>query len=176
MHPPCSVVPARIEDLHVIPLIERDAAVLLRGLVPDSVLATVTDDAHLAAAQQGGLLWVALVDDQPVGFALVRMLPPAEPHLEELDVLRSFGRRGIGSTLVRAVCSWASSSGYLQLTLTTFRTVPWNLPFYAALGFEELSPSAVGPALTAAIEAETARGFPPSERVAMAMRFRCAGG
>lgn len=173
---PCSVVPARIEDLHVIPLIERDAAVLLQGLVADSVLAKVTDEAHLAAAQKDGLLWVALVDDHPVGFALVRMLSDVQPHLEELDVLRSHGRRGIGSALVRAVCSWASSSGYLQLTLTTFRAVPWNMPFYAALGFEEVSSSDVGPALTAAIEAETARGLPPSDRVSMAMRFRCAAG
>lgn len=176
MHPPCSIVPARIEDLHLIPLIERDAAVLLRGLVPDSVLATVTDDAHLAAAQKGGLLWVALVDDHPVGFALVRMLSEAEPHLEELDVLRSYGRRGIGSALVRAVCSWASSAGYMQLTLTTFRAVPWNMPFYAALGFEELSPGDVGPALSTAIDGEAARGLSPSVRVAMVLRLPCTAG
>jgi hypothetical protein len=57
------------------------------------------------------------VDDHPVGFALVRMLSEVQPHLEELDVVRSQGRRGIGSALVRAVSSWAFRSGYMQLTL-----------------------------------------------------------
>lgn len=166
-----SIVPARTEDLQALPQIERDAAALLRGLVPDSVLASVTDEAHFAAAQRSGLLWVALVDDNPVGFALVRMLSDLEPHLEELDVLRSYGRRGIGSALVRAVCAWARRSEYTQLTLTTFRSVPWNMPFYAALGFGELSSRNVGPALAAAIEAEASRGLSPSDRVAMAMRL-----
>ena len=39
----------------------------------------------------------------PVGFALVEMLADDLPHLEELDVDPSHGRRGLGTALVRGV-------------------------------------------------------------------------
>ncbi len=55
-------------------------------------------------------------------------------HLEEIDVDPSHGRRGLGTALVNAVCEWASDSGHALLTLTTFRAVPWNLPFTPAWG------------------------------------------
>ena len=56
-------------------------------------------------------LWVALTEEVPVGFALVEMLANDLPHLEELDVDPSHGRRGVGTALVRAVCKWAEVSG-----------------------------------------------------------------
>jgi GNAT superfamily N-acetyltransferase len=69
-----------------------------------------------------------------VGFALVKMLADDLPHLEEIDVHPSHGRRGLGTALVREVCEWATLRGHVMLTLTTFRAVAWNLPFYARLG------------------------------------------
>lgn len=81
---------------------------------------------------------MALADDTPVGFALVEMLTGNEPHLEEIDVHPAHGRRGVGSALVRTVCEWATRSGFRDITLTTFRDVAWNMPFYARLGFAEL--------------------------------------
>jgi hypothetical protein len=36
------------------------------------------------------------------------------------------------------VCDWAGANGYPAVTLTTFRDVPWNGPFYARLGFRVL--------------------------------------
>ena len=65
----------------------------------------------------------------PVGLALVKMLADDLPHLEEIDVHPSHGRRGLGTALVREVCEWATHCGYVMLTLTTFRAVAWNLPF-----------------------------------------------
>jgi GNAT superfamily N-acetyltransferase len=43
---------------------------------------------------------------------------------------------GIGRRLVAAVCEWASRRGWSRVTLTTFRDVPWNMPFYTRHGFE----------------------------------------
>ena len=37
--------------------------------------------------------------------------------------------------LVLQVCDWAAGNGYASVTLTTFRDVPWNMPFYERLGF-----------------------------------------
>jgi hypothetical protein len=36
---------------------------------------------------------------------------------------------------VQAVCAWATGQGFDAVTLTTYRDVPWNAPFYARLGF-----------------------------------------
>lgn len=46
------------------------------------------------------------------------------------------GRRGIGGALVGSVCDWARASGIASVTLTTYREIPWNEPFYRRLGFE----------------------------------------
>jgi GNAT superfamily N-acetyltransferase len=78
---------------------------------------------------------VLVAGDPPVGFACVDVLDGAA-HLWQLSVHPSAGRRGIGTALVGAVCDWARSHGYPEVTLTTFRDVPWNAPFYSRLGFE----------------------------------------
>jgi predicted N-acetyltransferase YhbS len=117
-------------------------------------------------------LWVALAGDAPVGFALVEMLADDLPHLDEVDVEPSHGRRGLGTALVRAVCEWATASGFSMLTLTTFRAVPWNLPFYARLGFVEIPRDLLRPELAAVVSDEAARGLSPETRAVMA--YRCA--
>ena len=81
------------------------------------------------------------------------------------------GRRGLGTELVIGVCQWAAASGHSWVTLTTFRDVRWNMPFYARLGFEEIPPEEISPALKSVIEDETRRGLDPNRRVAM--RRRC---
>jgi GNAT superfamily N-acetyltransferase len=94
-------------------------------------------DGHLNGAA------VVFVSGRPAhGFASV-VIVDGVAHLWQLSVLPSFGRRGIGTSLVEAVCEWASSNGYPAVTLTTFRDVPWNAPFYSRLGFrilEQLTP------------------------------------
>ena len=35
-----------------------------------------------------------------------------------------------------AVCAWAARQGYESVTLTTFRSVAFNMPFYESLGFD----------------------------------------
>jgi predicted N-acetyltransferase YhbS len=100
------------------------------------------------------------------------VLEPGIAHLEEIDVHPEHGRRGLGRRLVCAVCRWAAANGYSWVTLSTFRDVPWNMPFYARLGFEEIPPEELSSALLSVIEDETRRGLDPSRRVAM--RRPCA--
>jgi GNAT superfamily N-acetyltransferase len=155
-----------------LPAIELAAAALLRGYAPPSVLNERTSEDDFRDAQADGRLWIAFVENTPVGFALVEMLADDLPHLEEIDVHPQHGRRGIGSALVRAVCAWVSQSGYAELTLTTFRAVPWNLPFYSRMGFEEVSRTALRPELAAVVQDEAARGLDPRDRVVMRYRVR----
>jgi GNAT superfamily N-acetyltransferase len=161
---------ARAQDIAALAAIELAAGALLRDHAPASVLDDATPDDELRHAQAAGRLWVALIDDQPIGFALVELLAADLPHLEELDVHPDHGRRGVGAALVRTVCEWASRCGYAELTLTTFRAVPWNMPFYARLGFEPIAADRLRPELAAVVADETARGLDPRRRVVMRWR------
>jgi GNAT superfamily N-acetyltransferase len=124
--PDYSIRSAQAEDIPALPAIELAAAQLLRGYAPESVLAETTDECALSTAARDGRLWIASTGNTPVGFALVQMLADDLPYLHELDVDPSHGRRGLGTALVRAACEWATVSGHIMLTLTTFRDVPWN--------------------------------------------------
>ena len=165
---------ARPEHIPQLSAIELAAAQLLKGYAPDSVLAGTINASVLADAVKERRLWVAVVGTKPVGFALVKMLADDLPHLEEIDVHPIHGRRGLGTALVRAVCEWATDSGYPVLTLTTFRDVPWNYPFYASLGFKEISGVTLRAELVAVVSEETNRGLDPDTRVVMG--YRCGAG
>ena len=138
VHPRYTITTARLHDVGRLAAIERAAATLLHAHAPAAVLDETTSESDFREAQAEGRLWVALADDTPVGFALVEMLAEDLPHLEEVDVHPQHGRHGLGTALVRAVCAWASRSGFAEVTLTTFRAVPWNMPFYARLGLAEV--------------------------------------
>ena len=170
MTPLYTITPARRRDLRRIQAIELAAAKLLRGHAPETVLNEITSEQDLQAAQSQGRLWVALSGDTPVGFAHVELLEPDTAHLEEIDVHPDHGRRGLGSRLVAEVCQWTEERGYLAVTLTTFRDVSWNMPFYARLGFEEIHTDTLTPALRAVLEDEARRGLDPARRVAMKWR------
>jgi ribosomal protein S18 acetylase RimI-like enzyme len=73
----------------------------------------------------------------PVGFVRVEEVDGLA-HIEELAVLPSHMRRGIGSALLEAACAWADGAGYPAITLITYADVAWNGPFYAARGFVEV--------------------------------------
>jgi GNAT superfamily N-acetyltransferase len=154
----------------VLPAIELASARLLEGYAPESVLAEATSEEDLRQAQRDGLLWVALHDHAPVGFAHLRLIEPNAVHLQELDVHPHHGRRGLGTGLVNAVCAWAEESGRDSVTLTTFRDVPWNMPFYARLGFAEIPANAIGEALRSILDLEVRSGLDGARRVAMRWR------
>jgi GNAT superfamily N-acetyltransferase len=162
---------ARETDVPALPAIEHAAVQMFIGYAPDSVRDDATDERTFLHAVGKGLLWVALSDITPVGFAHVEMLADDLPHLEELDVHPAHGRRGVGAALVHTVCEWAAHAGYSALTLTTFRAVPWNYPFYARLGFEEIPRENQRPELSAVVAKEAKRGLDPATRAVMRYRF-----
>lgn len=91
-----------------------------------------------AATWAGHDIVVAVAPDgSPVGFAAAKPVD-AFLHLAELSVDPDHGRKGLGRALVAAVDGLARERGLAGVTLTTFRDVPFNAPFYAGLGFAEL--------------------------------------
>lgn len=165
--PAYQITTARPDDLPMLASIELAAARLLSGHAPESVLGETTAHDEFEDARRHGHLWVARANDVAVGFAHVTVLEPRVAHLEEVDVHPDHGRRGIGTRLVSAVCEWAAREGYESVTLTTFRDVRWNMPFYERLGFRLLSPSELTAALRSILEDEKRRGLDPARRVAM---------
>jgi GNAT superfamily N-acetyltransferase len=171
MKPHYAITLAGAEHLDALTDIELQAARMLKGHAPASVLEETTPRAEFELAQREGRLWVALLGEIPVGFAHVRMLADGLPHLEEMDVAPDHGHRGLGTALLRAVLDWFARAGHLQLTLTTFRHVPWNMPFYARQGFVEIDMRDLRPALDAIVRDETDRGLARGRRVVMGYRI-----
>lgn len=119
---------------------------------------------HLGTAD---LLLVA--GEPPVAFIAVEQVG-GDAHIWQLSVHPDLGRQGIGAALVEAAVAWAAANGFEALTLTTFRDVAWNAPFYSSFGFEPIDD--LGPELAAIREHECAIGdddFGP--RVAMRLRL-----
>jgi GNAT superfamily N-acetyltransferase len=167
---------ARPHDVPLLSSIELSAGALLAPYAPESVLGQTTAESRLNEALSGGRLWVALSGETPVGFALVELLAPGLPHLEELGVHPEHGRQGLGARLVTAVCAWAERQRFEELTLTTFRDAPFNMPFYVKLGFVEVTTTALGAELAGVVEAEARRGLDPARRVVMRWRPRPQAG
>ena len=131
---------ARADELADLPPLEKRADEMFTrlgiGPLPDP--GTVED---LAEAEV-----VLVAGDPPRGFARLDVLrtnggavaAPGSVHLEQLSVDPDHGRRGIGRVLLRAAVAWATDKGYGELTLATYRDVPWNGPFYASEGFTQI--------------------------------------
>lgn len=122
---------------------------------------------RLELARAQGLVWVAVTPgDAPVGFALAAVLT-GDLHLEELAVHPEHQRRGVGSALVNNVIAEARRRGCGGVTLTTYRFVEWNAPWYARRGFLELRLEAQSEKLQSIVEREAALGLPRERRLAM---------
>ena len=114
--------------------------------------------------QRAGLLWVADAGDQLIGFAASAEFEDGL-HLWELAVRHEAQGRGTGAALVAAVADEGRRRSLAAITLTTFRAIPWNAPFYARLGFIELPGAALNARLAAVLKREARRGL--TDRCAM---------
>jgi GNAT superfamily N-acetyltransferase len=170
-----AIRPARPRDLGALPPIEREAAAAFAAFIAQTgtsaaAFADVSAVEDLESAMRGGRLWVATHHGRPVAFAWVEVVA-GYAHLEEVDVHPAHARRGLGHALIETVSAWAMSQRLAGVTLTTFREVPWNAPYYERLGFACVDPAALSPAHVEIVRDEASRGFDPARRVTMIMRF-----
>lgn len=158
--------PTAGHDVGMLPAIERAAGQRFRD---DRALAwladgeTMSTERHLGYVDTG-LSWTAFADGQPVGFILAEV-HPSSLFIVELSVHLDWQGNGIGRQLIARAAEHARMRGLRSLTLTTFRDVPWNAPFYARLGFEEVT--ALTPELRQKREEEAAHGLAYDSRCAM---------
>lgn len=154
----------------------RAIEVAAGALFADIGLHTIASDdppepAALLAHVADGTAWVATDDEGVVvGYAIASVVDD-EGHLDQVSVVPEAGGRGFGRQLIERVCAWATEAGFVAVTLTTFRDVPWNGPIYARMGFQDLADAELGPGLAAIRRAEIARGLDVVPRIAMRRRL-----
>ncbi len=147
------------------PGIERAAAVAFAA-APGFDFTRTRSEADYARLIRKGHCLTALVGEAVAGFLVAEPFR-RELHIWEMDVAPQFQRRGIGAGLVRAAQIDARNTGFKTLTLTTFRDVPWNAPFYARLGFEEVTAIDAHLRLAGELANEIDDGLPADRRCAM---------
>lgn len=147
---PPAIRPVRPDELALLPDLEAAADALFEPLGIGPLPGPSTPE------QFGAALVVLVAGDPPVGLCRIDGIAADSAHLEQLSVRPDHGGRGIGRALLRAGCAWAADEAYPELTLATYRDVPWNGPFYASEGFVERG---------SVDEFLRAHGLPPEEPV-----------
>lgn len=138
----------------------------------DIGMAFVADDEPpsietLSEFANDGRAWVATDDnDRPVAYLLAEVVD-GNAHLEQVSVHPDHARRGIGRTLLDHLVDWALQRQLPAITLTTYRDVPWNGPYYERCGFRYLTDAEVTPGLRTIRAAEAAHGLDRWPRICM---------
>jgi len=160
-----SIRPARRAEIQRVRQIERLSATRFLG----TDLASLADDEPTDAETlerriaEGGLL-VAEESAEAVAFVMFREVEGCA-YVEQIDVLPSHAGRAIGAALLQAVAAIARRRGLAALTLSTFREVPFNAPYYRRLGFVEVA--VLSPAMQDIRREHEARGLDETARVFM---------
>lgn len=159
---------ARPPEYELLPDIERAAATLFEGVDwPNQGQIEPFSVEFIEAVARSGAVFVAADNhDAPVGFALTSFLDRAL-YIHELDVSPPHGRRGLGRRLIDAACACAAENGAPAVTLSTFRDIPWNGPFYAKAGFREVPRNQWTPGFHLLHHREVELGLPVDRRCFM---------
>lgn len=108
------------------------------GLLSEEALEDhVPADVLVHAAEIEDLFVARHFKDGPIGFALVSPRG-GTLYLDQISVHPDHGRQGVGAALVRRVIAEARARKIRRVTLSTFRDLPWNGPFYRKMGFREM--------------------------------------
>ncbi len=165
-----TIRPATEADAAFLPDIEQAAGTVFRS-IPD--LAWLADGDVISVTRhrafiRAGLCWVATQsrDGHRIAFLSAEVQPDAL-HIREISVIPPWQKKGIGAALIEQVAEAAIERGMPALTLTTFRDIGWNEPFYERLGFVTLDADTVGPRLSGILADEAKHGLPAERRCAM---------
>lgn len=114
--------------------------------VPTRLLSKEALEGHvpaedISAAINAGWLFSATVPGGTIaGFAMAS-IRGGGVYVDQISVHPQHGRQGIGKALMLHVETQARERGFFDITLSTFRDLPWNGPFYASLGYRHLKRS-----------------------------------
>lgn len=163
-----TISPATQQDALVMPEIERSSGEAFRQI---SDLAWIADDTVTSQERHEALIglgtaWVSRDANNVLTGFLTAEVREDTLHIWQMSVRSDQQRKGVGRNLIQVAENWSRSKQLAALTLTTFRDVPWNAPFYASCGFQDVDPNSY-PVLRATLEAERQAGLPIEQRCAM---------
>lgn len=163
-----SIRPGRRAEADLLREIERAAGqAFIAAGHPGVATFEPTHGDDLRDAVGDGCLFVAVDQtDHPIGFLLCSELDE-DLYVQELNVHPDHAGNRLAVPLLAAADRLAKGLGLAALTLTTFRHVPWNAPYYARLGFTIIPDDAIGPDLRFVIARQQQAGLDVSQRVAM---------
>ncbi|MTC57901.1 MULTISPECIES: GNAT family N-acetyltransferase [Providencia] len=161
-------------DAQCLPAVEESAGQTFAGH-PKFDWITHSDvqpvDNHIECIAQG-MEWLAVDQhDKPVGFIMAQRLADSL-HIVELSVCQSAQGQGLGKKLINQIISFAKIQQISQVTLTTFREVAWNAPYYQRLGFSIIEPAQLTEPLQEILQHEIDAGFQAIDRCAMQLMIQ----
>ncbi|KHA77062.1 GNAT family N-acetyltransferase [Janthinobacterium lividum] len=157
-------------DLPLLAQVERSAATLFAQAGPGLAWVAHGDPLPLStlqALQQHGGVWVAADGHAaPAGFLAAEPLD-GQLFIVELSVALPQQRQGLGARLLDAAAAHAQTLGCACLTLSTYRHLPWNAPYYARHGFSAIEAAALGAGHALKLAREAQDGHDPALRCLM---------
>lgn len=168
-HPVLHLRKATQADAVIFPELEQSAGLSFRTV---REIAWLADADNLPVERYRDIIaegwsWIAESQRaQPVAF-VAATLEGEELHLWEFNVHIEYQRRGVGRGLLQRLIAEATAAKIPAMTLTTFRDVPWNAPFYRSMGFELLAPEQLDPRLSGLLGKDAHMGLPQALRCAM---------
>ena len=161
---------ARPDELSRLQDIEVAAGAMFRLVGMDAIAEDPPPElSDLAAHQRAGRILVATdTADLPVGYLILEELD-GWVHIDQVTVHPDHARQGLGRSLIIEAAGRAAKRGLQGLTLTTFRDVEWNAPYYRRLGFTEVPENRWSEGIRRVVAAETAHGLNRWPRVVMEM-------
>jgi GNAT superfamily N-acetyltransferase len=165
---PAPIRRPRSDELEALVAIEREAGALFAAIgMPEIAHDDAGSPAELEPFRAGGRAWVAVdADDRPIAY-LISAVVDGCAHIEQVSVVPAHARRGLGAALIDHLAAVAAAEDRPALSLTTFRDVPWNAPYYERLGFRVVAAADQGPELAALVAEEAERIPGEAPRVAM---------
>ena len=162
-----TIRPAVEADLPSLVRIEVEAGALFRTVGLDEVAGHPVHEDDYRPGLDEERAWVAERDGEVAGYIYAELVDE-NTHIEQVSVSPQHAGHGIGAQLVRFVEAWGRESGRLATTLTTFKDVPWNAPYYRRLGYREMAEDEIGPELAATMAHEASLpGIRAEDRCAM---------
>jgi GNAT superfamily N-acetyltransferase len=159
---------ARVDDIAALIAIEIASGEPFRAVGMQAVAdePPLTADQYKDFVSEERSLVHVDANDEPVAYILLEPLD-GRLFIEQVTTSPHYSGKRIGAGLIDFAAEYAPNFGVAGLSLTTFRDVPWNAPYYARLGFQVVADSRVTSGLIAKLGTESARGLAAWPRVAM---------
>jgi len=135
-----SISAGELDDIAALIAVDKAASTLFvpTGLLDEDALEDHVPADVFELEMPAGNVFVARNQHKwPVGFALTRLRGNGL-YLDQVSVHPDHGKLGIGRALVIRVLTEAEIRKLPHVSLSTFRTIPWNGPFYGSMGFREI--------------------------------------